>query len=68
MDVWLHRIISLGVETGGSETGVVAVEKRKHLIMPGLACHFLAIHPIAQCYYCSIPAKKNYRDISDFLQ
>jgi hypothetical protein len=44
---------SLGVGAGGS-----AVEKRKLLLLPGMACQFLAIHPMTQSYYWGHPSYK----------
>ena len=58
MDVLFHIVISLGVGAGGSEAGVAAVEKRKLLLLPGMTCQFLAIHPMAQSYYWGHPSYK----------
>ena len=49
--MWLHAVISLGLRAGGFEAGVAAVEKRKLLLLPGMACQFLVKHPMAQTYY-----------------
>lgn len=46
------HIHNLGVGSGGggSEAGMAAVEKRKLLLLPGIAPQFLVLCPIVQSY------------------